>query len=344
MATPTWTPFDSFTPLVFAHDVAALPFKLAFLTSGYVPSPLHSVWADVSAFEIPAANGYPAGGLADTNPSLITGQPGGTTQFHLDNVSFLPAPAGVTAHYVLVYADATVGSRVKPLVGYGLLDGSGVDVLIPAGGQPFVWYWSTLGVVVYATGAIPGPPVQISISDPQPPGVATPGVSGFASDAAHVHAPALYKSGVYNTDFNPALSAFSVVTDAGLAWRADDPIRFICRNTNQFGVVSILGIVDAVVASYTGTTLAVSNASGYGPSYPGPTWTGDTPMAWERITNLKPWALTATGAAAPAGGIGTAAGGWDTAANRDLAIMTLNNVQTRLDELEARLQELGILL
>lgn len=57
----------------------------------------------------------------------------------------------------------------------------------------------------------------------------------------------------------------------------------------------------------------------------------------------KPAALTAAAAAAPAGGAGTAAGGWDTALNRDAAITTINNLRTRLSELESRLQSLGLL-
>lgn len=41
-------------------------------------------------------------------------------------------------------------------------------------------------------------------------------------------------------------------------------------------------------------------------------------------------ARQASGGAAPAGGTGTAAGGWDTAAHRDSAITTLNNLRTGL--------------
>lgn len=57
----------------------------------------------------------------------------------------------------------------------------------------------------------------------------------------------------------------------------------------------------------------------------------------------QPTALTAPAAAAPAGGVGTAAGGWDTAANRDAAIATINNLRTRLNELETKLQALGLI-
>lgn len=55
-------------------------------------------------------------------------------------------------------------------------------------------------------------------------------------------------------------------------------------------------------------------------------------------------ALTATVAAAPAGGTGAAAGGYDTAVNRDLAIATINNLKTRVDQMEVRLKELGVLV
>jgi hypothetical protein len=58
---------------------------------------------------------------------------------------------------------------------------------------------------------------------------------------------------------------------------------------------------------------------------------------------VKPTALTATVSAAPAGGAGTADGGWDTSTNRDLAIATINNLKTRVDQLETKLQALGLL-
>jgi len=53
--------------------------------------------------------------------------------------------------------------------------------------------------------------------------------------------------------------------------------------------------------------------------------------------------LTANPAAAPAGGTGTTAGAWDTAANRDAAIATINALRTRVAEIETVLKDLGIL-
>lgn len=59
---------------------------------------------------------------------------------------------------------------------------------------------------------------------------------------------------------------------------------------------------------------------------------------------------TAIPAAAPAGGTGAAAGGWDTAVNRDAAIATINglrtavtDLQTQYNDLLAKLRSAGVL-
>lgn len=62
----------------------------------------------------------------------------------------------------------------------------------------------------------------------------------------------------------------------------------------------------------------------------------------DRGWNQQP-AQIATVAAAPAGGVGAAAGAWDTAAHRDTAIALLNNLKTRMDALETKLQTVRIL-
>lgn len=54
-------------------------------------------------------------------------------------------------------------------------------------------------------------------------------------------------------------------------------------------------------------------------------------------------ALTAAAAAAPAGGTGATAGAYDTAENRDAAIATINNLRTRVNEIEALLKAHGFL-
>lgn len=51
-------------------------------------------------------------------------------------------------------------------------------------------------------------------------------------------------------------------------------------------------------------------------------------------------AVAAVPAAAPAGGTGAAAGGWDTAGNRDLAIAAINGLRTDVIELQTQLNAL----
>lgn len=57
----------------------------------------------------------------------------------------------------------------------------------------------------------------------------------------------------------------------------------------------------------------------------------------------RPTPPTVAAAPAPAGGVGAAAGGWATAADRDTAIATINNLRTRLGEVESKLRTLGLL-
>ncbi len=54
-------------------------------------------------------------------------------------------------------------------------------------------------------------------------------------------------------------------------------------------------------------------------------------------------ALTTAPSAAPTGGSGATAGAYDTAANRNAMIVTLNDTRTRVGEIEAALQKLGLL-
>lgn len=61
------------------------------------------------------------------------------------------------------------------------------------------------------------------------------------------------------------------------------------------------------------------------------------PQGWNRQA-----AAAAAAPVAPAGGTGTAAGGWDTAVNRDTAIAYLNNVGARLAAVETKLKTVQI--
>ena len=54
-------------------------------------------------------------------------------------------------------------------------------------------------------------------------------------------------------------------------------------------------------------------------------------------------AVAAVAGVIPAGGVGTAAGGWDTAANRDTAITTITEIKTQLNDLLVKLRAHGII-
>lgn len=71
---------------------------------------------------------------------------------------------------------------------------------------------------------------------------------------------------------------------------------------------------------------------------------GDTSVGFFSVPPVaRPTALTPTANAAPAGGLGSLGGGWDTAENRNAAIATINNLRTRVNEMEAKLKALGLL-
>ncbi len=71
-------------------------------------------------------------------------------------------------------------------------------------------------------------------------------------------------------------------------------------------------------------------------STPAGTGTATTTVAGTlKVVATDPDNAAVIPASAPAGGTGTAAGGWDTAANRDLAITTINGLVTAVTSLKA---------
>ncbi len=61
------------------------------------------------------------------------------------------------------------------------------------------------------------------------------------------------------------------------------------------------------------------------------------------IPSSKSVTVTLTQVAAPAGGTGAAAGGYDTAGNRDLAIASINAARTDIIALRTVLVDLGLI-
>jgi len=119
--------------------------KLALLTSSYNPDLLlHTIFGDVAASELPAANGYAAGGLQLTN--TVVNQ----DAFDADDVIFvnLGSPVNVTFRYGILYVDETKNGIVRPLIGLILFDDTPADVIVSASNYGI--QWSAAGIIRYA--------------------------------------------------------------------------------------------------------------------------------------------------------------------------------------------------
>lgn len=79
-----------------------------------------------------------------------------------------------------------------------------------------------------------------------------------------------------------------------------------------------------------------------GPQYPALT-TNDAATTGGRGAVKQAVANADVAGAVPAGGTGTAAGGWDNATNRDIAIATITELKTRINALQAALRTAGVL-
>jgi len=128
---------------------------------------------------------------------------------------------------------------------------------------------------------------------------------------------ALKSSIVSTTELGARSAALSAFT--ALSWNLSTGA--VAINTTPSGATTI----DGTICNIT-TDLKVIGKVGFN---------NVTPVA-------KAAAPTAPTANAPAGGTGTAAGGWDTSAHRDTAIAAINNLMTRVAYLENVLSNLGL--
>ena len=107
---------------------------------GYAPPSQHAAFADVSANEI-VGTGYTAGGVTLTSVTVALAAHTAT----LSAASAQWTGALFTAHYAVIYKSGTANSIVNPLIGYVLLDITGVDVPAPVTAL-FSLVWSSAGI------------------------------------------------------------------------------------------------------------------------------------------------------------------------------------------------------
>lgn len=106
-------------------DLDSDTIKCALLKSTYtVDLANHKNWADISAQEVAAGNGYTAGGNALANASLTLST--GTLAWDTDNTTFTANGGTLTARYAAVYDDTHAS---KALIAVCLLDAGNNDVV-----------------------------------------------------------------------------------------------------------------------------------------------------------------------------------------------------------------------
>lgn len=129
----------------------AANFRLALVTSSYTPSDGdsgHEVWADASANEIAAGNGYSAGGIALTSVSLALNGSGGvkfTAAASVWTASGGSIPAWLRG---VVYYLGTLNSKVNPLVGHFLGDSTPADIPATTAGNTLTVTPNASGILV----------------------------------------------------------------------------------------------------------------------------------------------------------------------------------------------------
>lgn len=122
-------------------------FKLALVSSAWTPNnSTNEVWADVSANEIAAGNGYTAGGGALTGVALT--QTAGTVKFTSSAFVWTASGTGIPAwRRGVVYYSGTLNGKVNPIVGHFLGDATPADIPLTTSGN-------TLTVTPNASGIL----------------------------------------------------------------------------------------------------------------------------------------------------------------------------------------------
>lgn len=103
-------------------------FRVALLTSAYTPAAAtDEVYADVSANEIAAGNGYTAGGGTLTGVALT--QAAGIVKFTSAAFVWTAAGGSIPAwRRAVIYYLGTLNAKVNPIVGHFLGDSTPADV------------------------------------------------------------------------------------------------------------------------------------------------------------------------------------------------------------------------
>ena len=130
MAAGTITLFSKNKNNLNTAALAGATIKMALITSAYTPDVSvtgNSIFADASANEIAAANGYTAGGVALS--SLASTAITSGYKFSSADAVWTGTSTGIAAwRYGLLYVSGTLWTLTNPLIGYLLGDTTPADI------------------------------------------------------------------------------------------------------------------------------------------------------------------------------------------------------------------------
>lgn len=119
------------------NDMTGATLKMALVTSAWTPDATvtgNSLWADMSANEIAAGNGYTAGGatLASVVATAITGG----YKLSSANPGWTASGGSIPAwRYAVLYVSGTLWGMVNPVIGYFIGDSAPADVPATSSGN-----------------------------------------------------------------------------------------------------------------------------------------------------------------------------------------------------------------
>ena len=136
--------FFSATDLLAA---TAANFREALVTSAYIPAnATDEVWADVSANEIAAGNGYTAGGAAMSAVTLT--QTAGVVKFTAAPTVWNATGGNIPAwRRSVIYYLGTLNGKINPLLGHFLGDSTPADTPATSSGNPLTITHNASGIL-----------------------------------------------------------------------------------------------------------------------------------------------------------------------------------------------------
>jgi len=126
-------------------------FRLALVGSAWTPDNSdtgNEVWADASANEITAGNGYSAGGIALSSVTLALNGSGGV-KFTAAASTWTASGGSIPAwRRGVVYYLGTLNGKVNPLVGHFLGDSTPADIPATTAGNQLIVTPNASGILV----------------------------------------------------------------------------------------------------------------------------------------------------------------------------------------------------